>query len=173
MSKSTIRIAIFSVLFIIVAATVFGLMVAWVHKEGKLLTEQIEVIATQQSRESSYLRMQRIAEDSVVERETLRNYFLQGEGDSVDLLNHMDQLAYQTGLSLKTQGLNIVTEDNNKWIEATFIIAGSRENVFRFVKILESAPYVHRLTTLTMKALSSSEWEANVTVRVQVLEYGS
>lgn len=173
MSKSTIRIAIFSVIFIIGAATLFGLVAAQVHQEGKLLTEQIEVVEIQESRESSYLRMQRIAEESIVEREALRNYFLQGEGDSVDVLNHIDQLAQQAGLSLKTQGLDIINENSSKWIEATFIIAGSQEQVFRFVKILETVPYVHRLTDVTMKALSSSEWEAGVTIQIQVLEYGS
>lgn len=173
MSKSTLRIAIAAVLLIIGAILVFGLMAAQVNREGKLLTEQIDVIAAQQSKESVYLRMQRMAEDSVGERETLRNYFLQGEGDSVDLLNHIDSLAYQTGLSLKTQGLDITTVDTSKWIEATFSIAGSREQVFRFVKILETMPYVHRLTKLSMKTVSSSEWEADVTIQVQVLEYGT
>ena len=119
------------------------------------------------------MRLQRISEETAQERANLRSYFLEQEGDSVDLLNYIDNLAVRSNVALQTKGLDLVDgERTNKLIKATFTIAGPEAHVRQFVETLETLPYVQRLTELTLKAKSSTQWEADVTIQVQVLNYG-
>lgn len=173
MSSKTIRNFIIAFVAMVSAGSVFGLMTFQVREEGKMLNAQLEVLGEQEAQESSYIRLQKISEETAQERTSLRNYFLEQEGDSVDLLNYIDSLAERSGVALQTKGLDLVDgERTSKWIRATFTIAGPESQVRQFVEILETLPYVQRMTDLTLKAKSSTQWEADVTIQVQVLNYG-
>ena len=119
--------------------------------------------------------MQRIAIETAEDRAKLQSYFFIRESESIDFLNRVEAIAPQAGVTLETEGLKQVEgkEDGYVWIESQFSFSGSRDDVQRFVRILETLPYQLRLTNLEMSAQSSSLWEALVTIKVRVLDYDS
>ena len=173
MSSSTIRNGIIATVLILIAGSVFGLMVYQVVAEGAQLTEQVAALEAERAQEASYLRLQRQAELTTDERSQLQSHFLQQEGDSVDFLNQVEQLAPTAGVVLETSGLDLLTDplDESEWITVTFTFSGSQMAVQRFIKILETLPYVQQVTAVTLTAHSGTNWQAELTMQVRLLTY--
>ncbi len=148
-------------------------MVYQVIAQGDQLNSQIEVLEEERARESSYFQLVRIEEESIADREEIRSYYLFKESDSIDFLNRVETLAPEVGVSLKTDKLNLITEesDNSEWVQVSFSFAGSRERVQKFIQVLESLPYVLRITEVEMESKSGTEWSVNLTLQVRVLDY--
>jgi len=172
MNQSTKRTAALAIFLSTLSAVVFGIMVYQVMAQGDRLVAQIEMLQEQNAQEASYYRLQRIAEESSADREKIQSFFLQKEGDSIDFLNSVEALAPAAGVALETDTLKSVTEERGTtWIEATFSFSGNRHNVQNFVHILETLPYLVRLTKLDMEAQSPALWRAAVVMQVQVVSY--
>jgi hypothetical protein len=171
MSKRTLR-------NLIISASIFGVVVgvvlfAFFHvlNSSQTLEEQIAAVAAQTQQEETLLRLQRIAQNSVEEREELGSYFLLRESDSIAFLSEIEAIAPTVGIDLETTGLVQITQDNKNWIQATFSLTGSRDNVQRFVRILENIPYVSRITSVNMTGNTAGTWQADVVIQVQLLSY--
>ena len=173
MSKNTVTAIIFSIILFTISVTVLGLMIYVVNEKGKNLSEQVLALQTERSQDDSYYKLIKISEETKEQRHTLQNYFLARESNSIDLLNSVETLASQVGVYLKTEGLDVVEDSSTKvkWIEASFSFVASREKVENFIKILETLPYVLRLTSADLSSRSATEWEAKITMQVQVLNY--
>jgi len=173
MSKSTITTIIFSVIFFTVSVTFFGLMIYIVNEQAKHLSDQVLALQTERAQDDSYYRLLKISEESKVQRDILNSYFLARESNSIDFLNSVESLAPKVGVYLKTERLDVVDDNVKKvkWIEASFSFVASREKVENFIKILETLPYVLRITSAELSSRSTTEWEAKVTMQVQVLNY--
>ncbi len=52
-----------------------------------------------------------------------------------------------------------------------FTFSGSRERVLNFIKVLETLPYVLRVNSIEMRALSGTDWEAKISMKLQILNY--
>lgn len=173
MSPSTKRTIFIAVLLISLSLMTFGFIVYQIISQGQALTAQLAALAEQEAQESSYLKLERIARETTDERELLQGYFLRQESESIDFLNLVETIAPKAGVTLETDSLELLQEKNSEeaWVQATFSFGGSRENVQNFVQVLETLPYVSRLTTLEMSARSSALWQAKVTLQVRVLAY--
>lgn len=173
MSKGTKKVIISALLLILGAATVFGFMVYKVIKQGEQLTNQTVLLNKENAQADSYARMHKLSLETVEERELLKSYFLEREGSSIDFLNYVETLAERTSVSLVTSELEVVEskESDTEWIETTFSIEATREKVQRFIEILETVPYVSRVTSVGMTSKAGGEWKAVVTMRVMVLDY--
>jgi len=173
MSKTTIRNIIISLILIISATAVFGLMIYQVAGQGSQLNTQIGVLEGEQAREVSYYQLKRIAEETVDDREKLSSHYLFRESDSIDFLNKVEALAPGVGVSLQTKELKLITgeADGTDWVQVGFSFSGSRERVQKFIQVLESLPYVLRVTGIDMSTKSSTEWGVNLTLQVRVLAY--
>jgi len=173
MNRSSIRNAIIALTLFCLAAASFGFMLHQVNVEGDSLTEQISILETRQAQEASYFRLLKTFEESETDREKLQSYFLQKESDSIDFLNKVEALAPQAGVELQTSGLELITDptDETKWIEVGFSVKGTRDRLRVFLQILEQLPTASRLMSVDMKAISRTEWQASVKMRVRVLAY--
>lgn len=172
MSHSTKKTLTIAIILIVLAMSVFGVMVYQVKAQGERLTEQIAILAAHNTQKASYDRLEQITNDSQADRAEIQSYFLQKESDSIDFLNHVESLALTAGVALETDSLKDITEKGGaKWIQATFSFSGNRENVENFIRILETLPYVARVTNIEMGAQSSVLWNAVVVMQVQVLSY--
>lgn len=172
MSNSAKRNIIFGSILIIVSVVIFVFMVFQVINQGTELEEQVAALQEERAQEASYFSLRRIAEESAFDRAQLHTYFLERESDSIDFLNTIERIAPEAGVILETNSLESVTSaDQTQWVEATFAFSGSRDQVERFIQILESVPYVSRVTAINMSARSSTEWRASVTIQVRVLAY--
>ena len=170
MTKTTLRNLIIALsVFVVVVG---GVSVAFISvlKGSQTLEQQITAVASQNQQEQSLLRLQRIAQSSEAEREELASYFLLRESDSIDFLTEIETSAPDMGLSLETTNLQPVLEDGKNWVEASFSIGGSRNDVQNFVSTLENIPYVSRVKSVNMIG-SGSNWRADIVIQVQLLIY--
>lgn len=173
MSKKTIRNLIITSILLLISLSVFGYMLFQIEAQGIRLSEQIEALGKEKAQEDSFYRLQRMAADSAQDRERVQSYFLRQEGDTIDLLTRIESLDEQTGVVLKTEGLQNVTDKATgaNWIELSLSFSGEEAQVDRFVKALEHLPYLLKITSLELSAQSSALWSAKVTIRVFVLNY--
>lgn len=173
MSRSTVRHIIFSTVLVVIAAGAFSFMVYQVLLQGEQLTAQVITLEEEESQKSTYRHLLRTSEETAAERAELKSHFLLQESDSIDFLNKVEGMAPRSGVKLQTEGLELIKDeaDGTEWIQVKFTFSGSREQVQNFVQVLETLPYVSRLTTVELESLSATEWKASVTMRVRVLSY--
>lgn len=171
MSNSAKRRIIIGVVLIVCSGVLFGLVVMQVNRQGNELTSYIDTLEAEQAQEQSYIKLQRLAEATVEDRETVQQYFLLRESDSIDFLNQIEGLAPTVGVALETEDLVIKEEKDSAWVEVVFSFSGTRENVDRFIELLESVAYVSRILSVNLQARSGIDWEASVTMQIRILEY--
>jgi|AntRauTorcE11897_2_1112592.scaffolds.fasta_scaffold12821_3 hypothetical protein len=173
MSQSTKTTFIIAIIIFSLALVTFMLMVFQVDKQGTQLSEKISILEAESAQEDSFFRLQRISEETSSDREELRSHFLASESNSIDFLNLVEDLAPRAGVSLETNSLDIAEDEESgeAWIQTSFSFSASRSRVENFLKILENLPYVLRIDSYSMDKKSGAEWTADVTMKVQVLDY--
>ena len=173
MSKSTIRNFILSTLCLLCAIGGFSFMVWEVGDKEQVLQVQLQTLNEEIARQNSFYKLQKLAEESSSDRDHLATYFLKEESDSIDVLNWIEGMAPQAHVNLQTKNLQKITDKDAKtdWIEVSFSFSGEQENVERFVAVLERLPYLSYVTSLSMSAQSSDNWEALVTLRVYIFNH--
>lgn len=173
MSNRTKANFVTAIISFVVVSSVLFLASLYVINQGELLEEQLAALEEQNRQEASLRRLENIAEESVADRAELNNLFLLRESDSIDFLNQIESLAPKLGLTLSTEGLNQINDraTDTNWVEVNFSFTGPRKNVEAYVEILENVSYVSEVTNLTLSARSSELWNADITMRVQLLEY--
>lgn len=173
MNKRTIKIFIAALISVVLAGILFGFMFYQVIERGNELNEQVVALEKQRAQENSYFKLQRIIEETSTEREKIENHFLKKDS-YIDFINEIESLAPVMGLALDTKSLESPDpkkEGDKKWLIITLELEGTRNNIEDYLKLLESLPYVSRLTDVKMSAQSSSEWVASVAVKIQILSY--
>lgn len=175
MSPSTIRNVIISSILTGLIVVIFVFTLSEVNAQGKKLLDQIKTLQEYRAQQDSYLQLKRLADESKSDRELLRSFFLLKESDSIDFLYQVEDLASEIGVTLDTSNNNVGTvkdkKDDSEWVEVSYSVVGSRERVQSFIKILEKMQYVSRLMSVDMRALSKTEWQAKVKLRVRLLTY--
>jgi Tfp pilus assembly protein PilN len=173
MSKKTLRNLIVSSMLLLLATAAVAFLLFKIYQQGTLLVQQIETIRAERSQEDTFYRLQRVAEESIGDRQAVGSYFLREESDTIEFLTQIESLAPQAGVVLKTEGLEKKTDKatNVQSIDVTISFSGSEDNVETFMRMLENLPYLLKVTSLDMSAQSSTLWQAKVTLRVQLLPY--
>lgn len=173
MSKGTKKIITIALLLILGSIMVFSFMAYEVIKQGEQLTNQTILLNKENAQADSYVRMHKLSLETTEERSLLKDYFLEREGSSIDFLNYVEALAEKTSVDLVTSKLSVVdsNKSNPRWIETTFSIETNRERIQKFIEILETVPYVSRITNIRMTSKQGDEWKAIVTMQVMVLDY--
>lgn len=169
--KTNINLIITSLL-VAGSTAVFIFMVYSIDQQGELFFSQQEALLQQQAQEDSYQHLRRLAENTAEERSAIKDLFFSEKGESIDFLTLVETLAPQLNLKFKTNGLSEIKEtDGSDWIEATFTFSGTKSGVESFIEILESLPYMSRLTKVVVGSDGGSVWSSSVTMQVQILSY--
>lgn len=173
MSPSTIRTIIIAIVLFGLATAAFIFMWVQAQQQGEQLLTQLNTIGEQQAHEESYFRLRRVAEESGAQRAQLSDYFFASESESIDFLNTVEAMAPEVGVTLETNSLDLIedTEDSQQWVEIDFSFSGSRSRVQKFLSLLELLPFVSKITTVSLVAVDQTIWQAEVTMRVRVLNY--
>lgn len=168
MTRSTTRNLIITSIILLVAMAAFLYSAYFLKTKEQALQSQLATLQKEQQQESLYFRLEKTAADSKNKREELRAPLLDQESESIEVLTWIEGLAPQAGVSLETKNLQKITDKETKtdWIEVSFVFSGDQANVERFVGILEHIPYLSYVTSLSMSARSSSNWEAVATLRI-------
>jgi len=173
MSTATKKVIIAALVFLLATAALFGFMVYQVIGQGALLTQQIDALNKEQEQGNSYNQLLKLAEESVAERALLKSYFLDSNGNGIDLLNSIEAAAPQAGVSLQTESVQLIIDeaDDSQWIQATFSVTANRQRVHDFVKVLETLPHVSRVTSVALTSSAPAVWDASIVIQVRVLDY--
>lgn len=162
-----------SLVLFIVATGAMVFMLLQSQQQGEQLVVQLATLDEQRAQAESYYRLRRIAEESADDRTQLRSYFFSSESESIGLLNTVERLAPEAGVTLKTDSLNLIEDakDGTQWVEIGFSFEGSLSRVQNFLTVLEELPYVAKIVTVSMVARNQAKWQSQVTMRVRVLTY--
>ena len=171
MSRKTIQNLIIALVAFVLVVGVAAFGFFNVLSNSQTLEEQIAAVAEQNQQEESLLRLQKIAQSSEGERSELASFFLLSEADSITFLREIESMAPGIGVNLETDTLEQIEVDNKDWIQFTFTAKGSRQDVQNFVQILEIIPYVSRIMSVRLEGDTSSGWEADIIIQVQLLTY--
>lgn len=174
MSRSTKVTLIFALIGFVVSSSIVITTMYQVNQQGAQLEIQRINMAAELAQQDSFSRLQRKYETSTSDRQQLQSLFLLSEADSVELLNYVESLAPEMGMSLQTERAELSpTEEDSGWAVIDFSLVGSRSAVENYIKIIETLPYVLRVDDVSLINSSGSEWKAETTVRVQYLNYDS
>lgn len=168
MSPVTIKhLGISSVLLLLAGILCSG-AVFEIHRKSDVLRTQVDVLMAEQAQADSYYKLQKISEETKSEREQIDRYFLKQGSDSIDVLNKVEALAPQIGVSLKTDSLEEQADKKagTKWIDITFSFSGPEENVLQFLETLEHLPYFSQITAVSLEESAGSGWSAKVTMKL-------
>ena len=173
MSPATIRNFVITALIMCISTGGFIFMLFQIQSKEKVLQDQLLALNDELARGDSFSKLQKVAEESTTDRNQLDTYFLRQDSDSIDVLNLVESMAPKAKVALQTKGLQKITDKDTKtdWVEVSFVFSGQREDVEKFVAILERLPYLSYITSLTISAKSAASWEAQVTLRAYIYSY--
>lgn len=173
MSRLTIRNLIISTIFLATTLGVFGYGVFFVERANDGLREQITALEKSRAQEGAIRQLKRIAEESSADRELLNASFLDGEGESIDFLNLIETEARTSGLVFTTENLQRETEagTGEDVLVFRFVYSGDYTTVVGFLEVIENLPYIAEITQFDLSGSSQGEWEARVTVQVNLYTY--
>ena len=145
------------------------LFVREIMAQSALLNEQVTALAQDQAQQTQLARLQKLTTETAADRDELNGYYLASQSDSIDFLNFIEALADQNGVELVT---NSATENERRGgseLTVRYGISGTEAELDRFVRLLETMPYVSELTALTLTKQTGVTWDADVTVSVYIL----
>jgi hypothetical protein len=168
MSRLTTRNLIIVSIILAVAVGAFVGAGYFLMLKEQTLQSQLETLKKEQQQESLYFRLEKVALDSKSKRELLGAPLLEEGGGIIDVLLWIEERARENNIDYKTDTLKDVVdkEERTEWIEAPVVFSGSKDDVERFLAILEHLPYLSYVSSVNMSARSSSNWEAKATLRI-------
>lgn len=170
MSTKTKKLFIVSLIvasFCIVAVVLFGLRI---QAESVKLEEQIAILTESNTKESAYVRLKRLVQDTEPERALLASSFFKDEGDSIIFLGEIETLASSLGLTLETEALDKVINETDKSeaIRMSFVYEGAKETVMAFSSLMEVTPYHSMVESLSLRKLNNDSWQGELTILISI-----
>ncbi len=169
MGTKTKKIFIISVITALVSIAVLVFFSYEIQNQGVRLEEQIAILTESNTKESAHVRLNRLVQDTESERALLASSFFKDEGDSILFLGEIETLAGALGLSLKTEELDkVVDEEKRESIRMTFSYDGAKDTVFTFSKLMEVTPYHSRVESLSLRKLTNENWQGTLTILISI-----
>ena len=170
MSTKTKKIFILSLIMVIAMTASLGYFLYNINVRGMLLEEQLTILAENDTKESAYLKLRRLAQDTEDERALLASGFFTSEGDSIVFLGEIEKMATALGLSLETDSLDKIVNEETKeeYIQMSFIFGGQKNAVFKFSKLLEVVPYHSTVESLQLREVGAGNWEGHLTILISI-----
>lgn len=170
MHTHTKQVLVLALLSFAGAGTAVGLLTYEIDRTGDMLSAHVAVLGEHAATQQNRARLSRLAETTAPERTELADYFLESSDDSIDLLNTLETLAADFGLTGNPTDLTTGSEGNTTYVEVPFRFRGSKQAVTDFSRALEFLPYQAELRSLSLTRGSGNSWEGTARVRVITLQ---
>jgi hypothetical protein len=153
-----------------ITTSAFAFFFYKISQQGLQLQEQIAFLQESRTKESSYFRLNKLAQETEVKRNLLTEPFFNEEGDSIIFLGEIESLATALGLDLETESLEkVVNKDTNEEkIKITFSYAGKKDTVLNFSKLMEVIPYHSSVESLDLKSVGDNNWNGELTILITI-----
>lgn len=168
MTSKTKKILVVAVISAVFSVSALSFFIYKINSQGILLEEQIKALSENTTKESAYLRLQRLVMETESERVLLASSFFRQEGDSITFLSEVETLASTLGLSLKTESLDKVVdkESGKEYVKISFVYSGQKDTVYKFSKLLEYVPYHSMIDSLSLRKDSGNNWEGKLSISI-------
>lgn len=168
--SSTKKIAIVSVLIMLVTAAVVTWLWLVVGENAKVLQKQVALIENARATAALQEATRELAEATAEERTTLRSFVLH-ENDTISFLTRIESLAEWKGLEIITDSLQIErTEGLFDTLNLNLSIVGDKTQILQMIETLESLPYHSHITMMTVRYNKEKEQtEAQIQLLVSVI----
>ncbi len=169
MNSKTKRIFVLTSSLAVISGLAVSVFYYIIAKEADRLEEQVQILTENNTKESAYVRMNRLVEDTEEERERLAGFYFKNEGDSIAFLGETERLARELGIAFKTEALDkVVTKDKQEFIKMSFAYEGRKSDIFTFAQLFEALPYHTRVESLKLRQLDSGNWAGNTTIQISI-----
>ena len=170
MSSKTKKIFVISLVTALLCIAALVFFALKIQAEGVRLEEQVAILTESNTKESAYVRLKRLVQDTESKRTLLASSFFKDEGDSIIFLGEIETLASALGLSLETESLDKIVDETTKKeaIRITFEFEGAKDTVFTFSKLMEVAPYHSQVESLALRKLSNENWQGTLTIVISI-----
>lgn len=169
MTNRTKSLFISSVITAVVAISATGYFFYLIQGKAATLDQQVKIVTENNAKESTFIRLKKIAQETEVERAQLSSHFFKHEGDSISFLGEMESLAAASNLALKTEALDKVAgKDGDEYIKVLFSYEGSKTSVMNFSKLMEVLPYHSKVESLRLEEFGQGSWRGQVTVLITI-----
>ncbi len=170
MNPRTKKIFILALVLLATAIAALVLLVIQINTKGEKLEEYTTALTEKNAQEAAFIRVTRLVQETETERATLAKAFFTDESDSISFLGDIESFAASVGLTLKTEGLDKITETDStlEYITMTFVYSGEREQVLNFTKYLENVPYHSKVDAHTFSKGPTGLWEGSLTLLISL-----
>jgi hypothetical protein len=169
MSAKTKKIFFITLCIAIAAVSALVLFFFEIRSQAQLLEEQVKILNENNTKESAFVRLKRLAQETEDDRTALTSSFFKSEGDSISFLGEVEALATTLGLSFETEMLEkIQDKEKREFVKMGFVFEGKKETVINFSKLLEVAPYHSRLESLQLSKESNGNWVAELSMQIMI-----
>lgn len=169
MSTKTKKIFFIALTIAIAAVCAFVVFFLEIRSQAFRLEEQVKILTENNTKESAFVRLKRLAQETEEERALLASSFFSNEGDSISFLGEMETLANTLGLSFKTEALEkIGDKEKGEFVKISFVYEGKKETVLNFSKLLEVTPYHSRVESLRLRKGGNGNWTAELSMQIMI-----
>lgn len=170
MNQQRLQIIITTLVIFLVTLIVTGLFVREIVNQSALLNEQASAVQKDQEQQEQLNRLKRLALETASTRSDIESYYLQSLTDRIDFLNYIERLAATEGVVLETVTAPVIKRDNKQLLAVQYELIGSRQQLEKFVSLLENVPFVSEVVALNLSKRTPVSWQAVVTMEIIVLE---
>ena len=171
-SQSAIKVGIVAMVVFITTSALAGWMWLYISEQGNLYHEQLQLAAAVTEREATAQALYQVVYDTTEQRAAIESYFL----DVVEIavfLEQIERYAEANQLILESDQLQEISADevsDLSQIRIPYQLEGSRDQIIRFINLLETVPYHGYLERMQIISSRSNPDVASATV-VIVLSY--
>jgi Tfp pilus assembly protein PilO len=166
-NKSHIIILIVSMVFCAVIAGATWFMYAWTEKKYSEIETAQAAWKGEEARRAQIRDLERTLDDLALEQQELERHFSRS-ADVVPLLDTLERAGTSSGASAEVLSVDRIDEGNS--IEIGIRATGTFAAVYKFILLLENAPYELEFTSLDIKRTFSDgeevKWEGFFKVKI-------
>jgi hypothetical protein len=169
MNKKTKKILAFSTTLMIISASGLGFLLYKIKDKGNLLNENVKTLTENSAKESSYLELNKLVNETEKDRDMVASVFLSNEADSISYLSEIETMAAELGLVFKTESLDkVVEKSKEEYVKMSFSYEGKKETVAGFLNLMENAPYHSRVESFSFEEKDPGNWAGRLTLLITV-----
>lgn len=142
---------IFALVCMLAAAGLFFGLWYVIEDQGLELKDQAQTIADEKSFQSQYHRLVESVNRTETDRRTLESYVLLDDGDTIELLSRLDEIAAAQGVELATSQLQLKeSEGNYNQLQLSYRLGGPEAAVVRLISLFETLPLHSHVTSVNI-----------------------
>jgi len=172
MTKTTRTQLLYAGLFFGLTTILFSSALYIVHREGRELLAQHELLRAQSEIEASYRQMEQIATASQVDRKLINEFFIT-ERDVITFITIIEERARASRVTVETTQLAVDPADEKEntpsQLKIGFSVMGTKIAVTEFLAMLEAIPLQKSIVSMTLEERAQDNaWSGNIILHIVI-----